>query len=206
MAARVIWAHRLLALMLGLFITAHLLGHLAALHSIAAQDAVLETLRRVYRAPWVEPFLLSGFAVQIAIGLRLVWRRMAEKQKSIWSWLQILSGLYLALFVVLHASAAVWARWQYDLDTDFYWPAGTLVLSPLKYGFAPYYFFGIVSVFIHLAAALHFAGVVRWPKILIGAGVLLAIALLAAFSGQLYSIELPESHKDYYRSHPGVDP
>lgn len=163
MIGRIRHFHRALAIVLLAFILLHLSTHLMAFWGPDAHSAMLKRVRPIYRGGWIERGLLAAFALQIVLGIRLLVYRWPDRGHSLWSWLQIISGGIIAIFVVIHASAAVMAR-RSGIDTNFYWPAGTLVIAPLKYGFAPYYALAVSAVFVHLAAALHLqAGCVRHP-------------------------------------------
>lgn len=196
-------AHRLLAIGLGLFILSHLAIHLTAIAGPNTHIAVLSKFQDVYRNGLIEPLLFLAIIVQVFIGGKLVWRRYKAPEKGFWSWAQILSGLYLAMFMIVHGSAALVTRYLVGLETNFYWAAGTLNIFPLPYLFAPYYWLGIMSVFVHLGAAIHFG----WPK----AGKLpLALAVLGAvisslivvtFAGGFYEITLPQEVIDSFNKY-----
>jgi len=141
--------------------------------------------------------------LQIVIGTKLVLRRIKQPQKGFWEWAQILSGGYLAFFLIMHTSAALMTRYIIGLETNFYWAAGTLNVDPLQYFFTPYYFLGIISVFIHLAAAVFFGwtgkGVIASRTIML-LGFVIAVLIVSAFSGVFYSINLPTEYINYFES------
>ncbi len=195
-------AHRALALILGLFILSHFAAHLLALGGPEAHEAALKILQQVYRNRFVEPLLALAFLVQIIIGARFVMRRWREPQKTFWAWAQILSGGYIAFFVLMHFSSALMARHAFGIDTNFYWPGGTLVTAPLKYVFAPYYFLAALAFYTHIGAALHFnlqgAAAIWAPRILAGAGVAYGVTVVLIFSGALFPFTLPPEYADYF--------
>ena len=195
MVRRLKHAHRLLAIFLGLFIVSHLAIHLTALWGAETHKTVLSSIQGIYCNRFIEPVLLLAIAVQIYVGVRLYWRRRHLPRQTIWMRVQGLSGLYLALFLLIHSSAAIMTRHVFGLDTDFYWAAGTLNISPLKYGFAPYYFLAVVAFFTHIAAALSFRRDVNpWlPRIFIAAGVVIATVIVLTFGGAFYDINLPQA-------------
>lgn len=195
--------HRYLAVGLGVFIVSHFTVHLMALSGPESHISALSTVRPVYQNWIIEPLLVLAILSQVYVGGRLIARRWKQIRKGFWGWLQITSGLYLAMFLLIHSSAALVTRYGVGLDTNFYWAAGTLHSEPLVYVFAPYYFLGVLSVFAHLAAALHFG----WPKagfipiMLIAGGIAFALLLVMIFGGGFYTIDLPQSYIDLYESY-----
>lgn len=198
-------AHRMLAAFIGLFLLVHFAVHFAAAWGIAAQDVVLQFGRAAYRIPVVEVALVLALAAQVMLGIGLLRRISARKRKGMWHRVQFFSGCYLAYFITMHTSAALISRFGFDLDTNFYWAAGSLTVDPLRYGFAPYYVLAVTAVGGHLLAALHFRGPRRWhgPALAIGpvAGILFALS----YGGAFYEIDLPDEYMDYFGAFPGVE-
>ncbi|PKA03205.1 hypothetical protein, partial [Leptospira ellisii] len=89
--------HYFSGLFLTVFIGIHLGNHLTGLFGAEIHISVMEVLRKVYRNPFVEFFLLSAVAIQIVSGPILVFRRLKSKEIEV-DRLQIASGLYLAVF------------------------------------------------------------------------------------------------------------
>lgn len=199
-------AHRGLAVLIVVFLIQHFAIHLVALLGREQHMAALSAVQGIYRNAFVEPVLLAALALQIVIGLRLILARWHQADKGFWGWAQISSGLYIAVFAALHSIAALSARHVYAIDTNFYWPAGTLNTAPLYWFFAPYYVLAVMAVFTHLAAALRFG----WPasrRIRLLAGTLvvsgagLGVAITAAFAGAFYDITLPPEYVEYYQGY-----
>ncbi|EAQ30735.1 membrane protein, putative [Erythrobacter sp. NAP1] len=197
-------AHRRLALFIGLFLAVHFAAHFSAVGSIAAQDLVLRWGRAVYRVPVIEAALVLALAVQVVLGIGLLRRITKRSRKDFWHWVQFASGCYLVYFIVMHTSAALITRLAFGLDTNFYWAAGTLVLDPLRYGFAPYYVLAVMAITGHLLAALHFRKARRWHKPALALGPLAGVAIVLAYGGAFYAIELPAEHHVYFEYYPGV--
>lgn len=201
MSAPLVKAHRFLAIGLGLFIVTHLAVHLSALNGPDTHIAILSKFQGIYRNWLIEPFLYFAIICQVFIGSKLVWRRCKQDQKGFWGWAQIISGSYLAMFMVLHGSAALITRHLIGLDTNFYWAAATLNIDPIRYIFAPYYMLGVMSVFVHLGAALHFGWGQRGkrysPLFLLG-GLIISSLIVAAFGGGFYEIILPGEVVDVF--------
>lgn len=193
--------HRCLAIGLGFFLMSHLIIHLSALGGAEMHLGLLSSTQGIYRNWFIEPLLLIGIFLQIFIGIKLVLRRWRYPNKGFWGWTQIISGFYLAGFLLIHSSAALFSRHIAGLDTNFYWAAGTLNVGLLKVVFAPYYFLGVLSLFAHLGAALYFG----WPKhgkliskICLGIGILIGGLIVLTFSGAFYSINLPPEYVEYF--------
>jgi len=197
-------AHRRLAVFLGLFLVVHFSTHLSAIGGIAMQDTILQWGRSAYRIPIVEIALVLALMAQVAIGIGLLRRIAKRTRKGFWHWVQFISACYLAYFVTMHTSAALISRLALGLDTNFYWAAGTLVLEPLKYGFAPYYFFAVSALVGHLLAALHFNSPARWHAPALMLGPIAGLAIVLAYGGAFFAVELPQEHLDYFNLYPGV--
>lgn len=169
--------HRFSAAVLGAFVLLHLANHIAGFTGQEAHRAVQLVLRWLYQG-WLEPVLLASCAVQIATGLRLVWLRRA----GIWrSWVQPISGIYLALFLSIHVFAVVQARMQ-GIETDLAFAAAGMHAGLWKLFFAPYYALAIFAFGLHLSVPLGR----RHPKVaraVVFASAALAVALVALLAG-----------------------
>ncbi len=151
--------HRLNAAVLAAFLVAHMVNHLALAVGFALHIQMMGALRSVYRGQLIEPILIALFAAQLILGMALIFRR--GKPEGGWAWLQVLSGGYLAFFLLQHVPAALNLRLRFpELDTNVYWAASVVSAPPLVWYFAPYYSLAIAALFAHIAAALRFR---RWP-------------------------------------------
>jgi len=121
--------HSLNAKILGIFILLHFANHSILLLGRESHLAVMETLRQFYRLGFVEYPLFALFAAQIILGVALILKR--SKPKGSWAWVQVISGGYIALFLLQHFGAIVMARINYDFETTTYFAAG--VVSGLPY-------------------------------------------------------------------------
>lgn len=202
---RIKQAHRRVAGFLGIFLFLHFATHFAALGGIESQALVLNAGRALYRIPLVEIALFAAFVTQIGLGIALLRQINRRPQKGAWHWAQFASGAYLAYFIVMHSSAALISRWSFDLDTNFYWPAGTLILAPLKYVFAPYYTLAITAIVTHLMAALHFRKPQQWHGYALIVGPLASVGILLGYSGLLYPVTLSQPYLDYFEFY-GAEP
>lgn len=193
--------HRFSAFLFVIFIVFHLLNHLAALAGPATHIHVMTVFRNVYRNPYVEPVLLTCVFIQIVSGVLLVVGQQCWKSavKS----LQAVSGLYLGFFLVYHVRAILLARFSWKVETDFFFAANVAVDPGTRAFFLPYYFFAIISIFVHIACAHYsrkrflninqfieghdFGRRVAREAFLIGlSGLIIAILVLASFGGFLY--------------------
>jgi hypothetical protein len=192
--------HRYNAVFLLLFIVAHITNHVIGLVGIENHIATMGMLRVVYRVQVIEITVIILFFSQIALGLGLILKR--GKPRGRWAWIQAISGVYIAFFLLQHLSAVIMMRLTYaQLDTSFYWAASVVQANPMGWYFFPYYAFGIMSIFAHLAAAIHF----RWPDavilrpVLLASGVVFGLAIPVSLIGRFYEVSLPQEYLDYLR-------
>ena len=194
--------HRATAIIVVLFVVAHLSNHLAALASLDAHLRLMEQLRLVYRQPVIEVFLLGCVSLQALTGLRLVWLRRKTRSGVI-ELLQAASGAYMALFLLIHVAAVLVGRAVYGLDTNFHYAAAGLHVYPFQYFFAPYYFLAVTALFAHLGCAVSWyvdSRVRVWAVgIFLCIGVALSTLICAALMGKVYPYEVPERYKNTYR-------
>jgi succinate dehydrogenase/fumarate reductase cytochrome b subunit len=190
--------HRLNAAAIGLFLLVHIANHLVALDGPATHIQVMEWLRLAYRLPILEVILIAGVLGQAWSGVRLLQQRGVWRRKGV-ARLQVYSGAYLALFIVIHLSAIAWGRLVSGLDTNFYFAAAGLNIAPFRIFFVPYYFLAVVALFAHVACALHRLlhrrlAVRQRNTILLaglGAGILVGASIVAAFSGLVHPFSIP---------------
>jgi succinate dehydrogenase/fumarate reductase cytochrome b subunit len=195
-------AHRLAAAVLGVYLLAHLANHIAALRGIQTHIAFMETLRMVTRVPLLEALLLAAAVVQAGSGLWLAWRRRGQR-RMLFDRLQSLSGVYMAMFLAVHAGSVLFGRAVLGLDTNFYFAAAGLHVWPYPLFFMPYYGLAVAALFVHLACALRRRLPARVPRAArdrlgwsgIAVGAVLAVLIVAAFSGVFYPVELPPAYR-----------
>lgn len=178
-------AHGALAAFLAVFLVLHLGNHLAGLDGQASHRAVQEAFRTVYRHPLVEPLLLLAVAVQIGLGLALFAR---HRRLTV----QTASGLYLALFLLIHLGAVLVARAQ-GTDTDLaFAAAGLHALAPWPAVFAAYYGFAVMAVFAHLSVPLS-RGSPILGRSMLACGATLAVTLVALLAGHVTPLTIPSA-------------
>lgn len=144
-------SHYLSGLFITIFIVLHLFNHLCSIFGAEKHIEIMNTLRFFYRNPVVEIILLSAIAVQIVSGIRLfaVNRKIATSR---FDKLHIWSGLYLAIFLVIHLSAIMGGRFLLKLDTNFYFGVAGLNNFPINLFFIPYYGLAALAFFGHIAS------------------------------------------------------
>lgn len=198
--------HRITAIILGVFIISHLAVHLFALGGINAHIKALDAVQWIYRNPLGEIILVLAILTQIVTGSKRL-KAKRKSPKNIWAKAQVFSGLYLMFFLIIHTSAAIFTHNVFGLETDFYWAAGSMNISPVKFFFWPYYFFAILAIFVHLACALHFG----WPSkfkalkiTLPWLGAIIALTIILTFTGLFYDIPITEDVLNYYRKNFGI--
>ena len=143
--------HRLTAIPVAAFAVLHVAIHLAALGGVEAHVNFMRVARLAYRAPLVEPLFLLCVATQVGTGLRLLVRGWARRGGGIRA--QALAGGYLAGFLLLHVGAVLLGRGVLHLDTNFYFAAAGLHVSPPRFFFRPYYVLAVVAIAAHLGCA-----------------------------------------------------
>jgi succinate dehydrogenase/fumarate reductase cytochrome b subunit len=190
--------HRISAVVLALFLAAHLLNHVVGLWGVAPHIAFMDAARLLYRSSAFEPLLLAAVLVQAVTGIQQVWAGWGTR-RGFWQRMQAISGLYLAFFLANHTFWVLVARLGYGLDSNFYLAATFLTVSPLPILFAPYYAMGVFALFTHLACAVHFRSDGRTgsriARALVGSGAVLAVTIVAVFMGAFYEIHLPPAYR-----------
>lgn len=143
--------HYLSGLVIALFTGLHLFNHFCSIFGADKHMEIMNTLRFFYRNVVVETFLISAVFIQIISGGKLFKtsrKAAASKFEKLHSW----TGLYLAVFFVVHVGAVLAGRLFLHLDTNFYFGVAGLNTFPFNLFFVPYYALGILSFFGHIAS------------------------------------------------------
>jgi hypothetical protein len=143
--------HCFSGLFLAIFVAIHLVNHLFSLFSPSEHIELMNRLRVIYRQPVVESVLLFAVIFQMLTGIKMVFNKDKE---SIAQRVQQYSGLYIALFLVIHVGAVMFGRYL-QLDTNFYFAAAGINSYPAKLFFIPYYFLAVMAVGLHLASLVY---------------------------------------------------
>lgn len=144
--------HASSAIVLASFALAHVFNHSLAIVSLGMNTAVLHVLRLVYRQNVGQTILVAAVAVQVCTGLTMAWKYYLRRATA-WRNLQLVSGVYLAVFLVTHLITIFTVR-PTGVDTDFVWashaPAGLLAGLPTVQLLSRYSL-AVLAVFVHLA-------------------------------------------------------
>ena len=199
---RTVWrnTHFLSGLLLAVFVGVHLTNHLTVLVSPATHIAFMKAARLVYRNPLVESALLAAVFLQIITGLRLV-KSVWRIPKNAWERLHVVSGLYLAFFLLIHVSAVLSGRFVFHLDTNLYFGAAGLNQFPLLLFFVPYYSLAILAFSAHVASvhqkkmrrSVSTSSVEQQSRTILTGGLLLAIAIIYGLTGGFRGLPIPPS-------------
>lgn len=187
--------HYISGITLSVFIFFHLLNHLFALCGPDAHIAVMEKFRKIYRHPVVETLLFAAVIFQVVTGVRLL---ILHKACTLAEKLQIWSGLYLSLFLVIHVGAVVAGRYIFNLDTNFYFAAAGMNYFPATLLFLPYYSLSVVAIFFHISA-IHFlkTGAKKTARTIAVTGIIASILILLGFTDFFHWVLLPGNYHDF---------
>ena len=199
--------HRFNAIFLAVFIAAHFATHLSGLWGVETYNAVQNAVRIVYRQPLIEILILAFAALQAGLGIKLLISAARRGVVGIWSWIQVTSGAVFLIFLVEHLIALGFARLAFGLDTNFYWPASVMSGPPFTWYFIPYYFLGVLALFVHVGSALRWklvdegriktAAVTFWTLTLVGT--VISGLIVAMLLGTFFEINLPPEWIEYLR-------
>ena len=197
--------HLLTGAFLLLFIALHMFNHLAAFESPQAHIDRMESLRTVYRNPVIEIVLLVAVLVQLVLGIRLLLKARNDTYTLVGR-LQVVSGAYLAFFLIIHVSVVMMGRTILGLDTNFWFAAAGYQTTLTALFFVPYYFLAILALFIHLGCAAYWLmnsgkGTRLSPAttIFILTGICLAAGLTAVMAGFIHEFKVPSQYLETYK-------
>lgn len=194
--------HYITGLLITLFIGLHLFNHFCSIFGAEKHIAIMNSLRYFYRNPIAETILLLAVLLQIISGLKL-FRANRKTAQTPFEKLHIWSGLYLAVFLVIHLSAVFAGRLFLKLDTNFYFGVAGLNAFPFNLFFVPYYGLAIISFFGHLAAVhskkmksdLLMLTPKQQAKTILIFGVIFTITLFYGLTNQFNGVEIPEAYE-----------
>ena len=193
--------HFLSGLIISIFVGLHLFNHFTSIFGVEYHITVMDKLRLVYRNVIVETMLLIAVLIQIVSGIKLFLLTRKQKTKF-FPKLQIWSGLYLALFFVIHVGAVLTGRFILNLDTNFYFGVAGLNTFPVNLFFLPYYSLAIMAFFGHIAS-IHtqkmsqvvFGLTARLQaQLLILLGVAITITIIYGLTNGFTGVEIPEAY------------
>lgn len=200
--------HLISALIIGAFLATHMGNHLAGLAGQNFHMAYMTAARGFYRNVLIEPLLLLLLAWQIGSGLLMVARTWTARRGGV-AWLQALSGIYLALFLLIHVGAVMYGRGMLGLDTDFRFAAAGFHAPPWQWFFAPYYFLAVVCLFAHAGCAVYWNLGGAWTRYrgralatFIAIGLAAGLMIDLALAGKLYPVDIPPAYRATYSGDP----
>lgn len=198
------YLHRLSATLLAAFLILHLTNHIVGLAGQDEHIRFMAAIRPVYRNAAVEPVLLALLLFQIGSGVAMVVRGWRARRGRV-AWLQAISGLYLAGFILNHVVAVLVGRLALGLDTDFRFAAAGMHVTPRQWLFVPYYWLGVAALLTHVGCAIYWSLHERSPRLgrlalggLAFTGVLLGGVIVAALAGALYPVDIPARYLATY--------
>lgn len=192
--------HYFSGVILLVFTALHLSNHLCSIISPDKHIEVMNTLRNFYRNSIVESILLLAVLVQIISGFSL-FKRNRKIATTFFEKLNIWTGLYLAVFFVIHVTAVMVGRYYLRFDTNYYYSAPGFNF-PFNLFFIPYYGLAILSFFGHISAIHHkkmekkILGLTPegQSKLILLFGTFLTILLFYGLTSHFKGVEIPKEH------------
>ncbi|GAB4454162.1 MAG: hypothetical protein Fur0028_09640 [Bacteroidales bacterium] len=193
--------HYISGLTITFFVGLHLFNHCFSIFGADKHIEVMTTLRQFYRNIFVETILLLAVATQIYSGLKL-FRTKRQTSKTFFEKLHIWTGLYLAIFFVIHLSAVVAGRLVLNLDTNFYFGIAGLNSFPFNLFFIPYYLLAVISFFGHISA-IHYQRMTtnilgtnpyKQSIFILTIGICFAIFIIYGLTNKFQGFSIPETY------------
>lgn len=190
--------HLLTGLTLTIFIGIHLFNHVYSIFGAVKHIELMSGLRHFYRNIFVETILILAAIVQMISGLALFFRNRGKAVTN-FDKLQIWTGLYLAVFLIIHLTAVFAGRLLLNLDTNFYFGVAGLNTFPVNLFFIPYYGAAMISFFGHVAA-IHSKKMKHdvlgisasgQSKIILALGVSLTVVIFYGLTNHFQGVEIP---------------
>ncbi|WP_207494925.1 hypothetical protein [Aridibaculum aurantiacum] len=158
-------------------------------------------LRLIYRNLVVEAILLMAVCVQVYSGLKL-FKQNRRTATAAFDKLHIWSGLYLAIFFVIHVSAVFTGRIFLHLDTNFYFGVAGMNSFPTSLFFIPYYTLALLSFFGHIAAVhnkkmkrdVFGCRPVDQSKLVLAAGICTTVVILYGLTNHFHGFDIPAAY------------
>jgi hypothetical protein len=93
--------HAVTGICLGIFVALHLFNHLGSIWGASHHVMLMNQLRPYYRNSTIEVLLLICALIVMLTGLKLFLARDKKVSSIFWN-LQLWSGIYLLLFLIIH--------------------------------------------------------------------------------------------------------
>jgi hypothetical protein len=194
--------HYISGLAITVFVGLHLFNHTMSIFGAGRHIEIMNFLRLFYRNIFVETVLIIAVLVQIISGLKL-FKSNRKAAFSQFDKLHIWSGLYLAIFFIIHLSAVLGGRFLLNLDTNFYFGVAGLNSFPFSLFFIPYYGLAILSFFGHIAS-VHSKKMKQIifglsPKkqsiIILVSGFIMTIVIFYGLTNQFNGVTIPKEYE-----------
>ncbi|WP_247233705.1 hypothetical protein [Telluribacter sp. SYSU D00476] len=193
--------HYVSGLVLTIFIGLHLFNHLYGVAGVDRYLQVMDSLRLFYRHPLAEPLILMAVLVQIYTGIK-IFRKKRNMATAPFERLHLWTGLYLAIFFVIHVGSVLTGRTVLHLDTNFYYGVAGLNTFPFNLFFIPYYGLAILSFFGHVAAIHHQKmkqPLLGWSpmgqsKAILTVGFMVMVLIFYGLTNRFQGVEIPRNY------------
>lgn len=193
--------HYFSGITISIFVGLHLINHFYSIFGAKAHIELMNDFRIVYRNIIAEAILLFAVGIQIISGIKL----FLKKRKTVSDFferLQIWTGIYLAVFLIIHLSAVLSGRLILNLDTNFYFGVAGLNTFPLSLFFIPYYGLAIISFFGHISAVhskkmkSKILGIepIKQSYIILIIGIILTLVILYGLTNGFNGVEIPREY------------
>ncbi|GAB3168391.1 hypothetical protein [Telluribacter humicola] len=194
--------HYASGIVLTLFIGLHLFNHLCGVAGVDKYLQVMTSLRLFYRHPLAETLILLAVLVQIYSGVKIFLKKR-KTSVTFFEQLHLWTGLYLAVFFVIHVGSVLTGRTVLHLDTNFYYGVAGLNTFPLNLFFVPYYGLAILSFFGHVAAIHNQKmkqSLLGWTptaqsRAILTVGFVVMVVIFYGLTNQFRGVEIP---RDYH--------
>lgn len=194
--------HHFSGTIISIFVGVHLFNHAFSILGAEYHIEMMTTLRHFYRNLFAEIILFSAITFQIYSGIYLL-KINRKSAKTFFEKLHVWTGLYLAIFFIIHLGAILTGRYVLKLDTNFYFGVAGMNTFPLYLFFIPYYAVAIISFFGHIAS-IHNKKMKKYilglnplsqSKIILTFGVLLTIITLYGLTNHFQGVTIPAEFK-----------
>lgn len=185
--------HRVSALILSVFVAAHIGNHVAGVFGLEAYFRYLTAVRQIYRHSLGEPILIGLFIIQMFTGLAITIAAFQRREEpKLLSWIEIIAAWLFFLFITIHLATIAVTRFYFDMETDFLWVATMTRPSALQPYIIAFHFLGIVVVTTHMGIGFRYLltaiGLSRTGNVvaafIAAAGFVAATIAIIAYTGQ----------------------
>jgi hypothetical protein len=194
--------HYISGLTITIFVGLHLFNHFCSIFGADKHIEIMNALRLFYRNIFIETVLLIAVFVQIISGLKL-FKTNIKLELTKFEKLHVWTGLYLAIFFIIHLSAVLGGRLFLKLDTNFYFGVAGLNSFPFNLFFIPYYGLAILSFFGHIASihnkkmeqSIFGLTPIRQSKAILIFGFSLTLLIFYGLTNHLKGVTIPVEYK-----------